>query len=59
VSWNEYELFMYPDEDGERGATIPTDADGDKLADAVTHPSKPYVEMSFGMGQGRFPGHQA
>ena len=26
----------------------PTDERGDKLADAVTHPSKPYVEMSFG-----------
>ena len=28
---------------------------GDKLADAVTHPSKPYVEMSFGMGKDGFP----
>ena len=36
-------------------ATVPTDAAGDKLADAVTHPSKPYVEMSFGMGKDGFP----
>ncbi|HWH71159.1 MAG TPA: SUMF1/EgtB/PvdO family nonheme iron enzyme, partial [Candidatus Sulfotelmatobacter sp.] len=50
VTWNEYELFMYPDEEKRTRAIVPTDAAGDKLADAVTHPSKPYVEMSFGMG---------
>jgi formylglycine-generating enzyme required for sulfatase activity len=55
VTWNEYELFMYPDEEKRTRATIPTDAAGDKLADAVTHPSKPYVEMSFGMGKDGFP----
>ncbi len=55
VTWNEYELFMYPDEERRMRATIRTDAAGDKLADAVTHPSKPYVEMSFGMGKDGFP----
>jgi formylglycine-generating enzyme required for sulfatase activity len=55
VTWNEYELFMYPDEERRTRATMPTDAAGDKLADAVTHPSKPYVEMSFGMGKDGFP----
>ena len=30
-------------------------AAGDKLADVVTHPSKPYVEMSFGMGKDGYP----
>jgi formylglycine-generating enzyme required for sulfatase activity len=55
VTWNEYELFMYPDEERRTRATIQTDATGDKLADAVTHPSKPYVEMSFGMGKDGFP----
>jgi formylglycine-generating enzyme required for sulfatase activity len=55
VTWNEYELFMYPDEEKRTRAAIPTDAAGDKLADAVTHPSKPYVEMSFGMGKDGFP----
>ncbi len=55
VTWNEYELFMYPDEERRMRATVPTDAAGDKLADAVTHPSKPYVEMSFGMGKDGFP----
>jgi formylglycine-generating enzyme required for sulfatase activity len=55
VTWNEYELFMYPDEERRTRATVPTDASGDKLADVVTHPSKPYVEMSFGMGKDGFP----
>jgi formylglycine-generating enzyme required for sulfatase activity len=55
VTWNEYELFMYPDEERRTRATMATDSAGDKLADAVTHPSKPYVEMSFGMGKDGFP----
>lgn len=55
VTWNEYELFMYPDEERRMRGTNPTDASGDKLADAVTHPSKPYVEMSFGMGKDGYP----
>ena len=55
VTWNEYELFMYPDEERRTRATLPTDAAADQLADAVTHPSKPYVEMSFGMGKDGFP----
>jgi formylglycine-generating enzyme required for sulfatase activity len=55
VTWNEYELFMYPDEELRIRATVPTDAASDKLADAVTHPSKPYVEMSFGMGKDGYP----
>ncbi len=55
VTWNEYELFMYPDEEQRMRATEKSDEAGDKLADAVTHPSKPYVEMSFGMGKEGFP----
>ena len=55
VTWNEYELFMYPEEERRTRASVPTDAAGDQLADAVTHPSRPYVEMSFGMGKDGFP----
>ncbi len=55
ITWNEYELFMYPDEEKRTRATVKTDEAGDKLADAVTHPSKPYVEMSFGMGKDGYP----
>src|SRR5947209_19710714 len=51
ITWNEYELFMYPDEEKRMRAMAKSDEAGDKLADAVSHPSKPYVEMSFGMGK--------
>ena len=47
VTWNEFELYMYPNA---RKST-----DTAELADAVTHPTKPYVEMSFGMGKDGFP----
>jgi formylglycine-generating enzyme required for sulfatase activity len=55
VTWNEYELWMYADESkphAPNGATNYTDGD---VADAVTRPTKPYVEMSFGMGKDKFP----
>jgi len=55
VTWNEYELFMYPDEEHQMRATLASDPAADKLADAVTHPSRPYVEMSFGMGKDGYP----
>jgi formylglycine-generating enzyme required for sulfatase activity len=54
VTWNEYELFMYPE--GER-KPIAAEAkiDATNVPDAVTRPTKPYVEMSFGMGKDGFP----
>ena len=54
VTWNEYELFMYPDQ--EKALTFDTNNPYlDKASDAVTRPTKPYVEMSFGMGKGEYP----
>lgn len=55
VTWNEYELFLYPEEEHKLRETLGTDPEADKLADAVTRPSKPYVEMSFGMGKDGYP----
>ncbi|MEI7732773.1 MAG: SUMF1/EgtB/PvdO family nonheme iron enzyme [Verrucomicrobiota bacterium] len=55
VSWNEYELFMYPDDEKKLRLSFPSNPDVDKISDAVTRPSKPYVEMSFGMGKDGFP----
>jgi len=40
ITWDEYRLFMFDTAEG---------------ADAVTHPTRPYVEMSFGMGIDGFP----
>jgi formylglycine-generating enzyme required for sulfatase activity len=55
VTWNEFELFMYPDEERKFKDTIATDPYVDKISDAVTRPTKPYVEMSFGMGRDGYP----
>jgi formylglycine-generating enzyme required for sulfatase activity len=57
ITWNEYELFMYPEEERRMrmAAARKDDEKADDLADAVTHPSRPYTEMSFGMGKEGFP----
>jgi len=48
VTWDEYRLFMFASQGGE---TTQKDA----VVDAVSRPTKPYVEMSFGMGLNGFP----
>lgn len=54
VTWNEYELFMYTDQ--EKVMTVETNNPYlDGVSDAVSRPTKPYVEMSFGMGKGAYP----
>jgi formylglycine-generating enzyme required for sulfatase activity len=55
VTWNEYELFMYPDDEKKLRAEFPTQEYMNKVSDAVTRPSKPYTEMSFGMGRDGYP----
>src|SRR5439155_22301661 len=45
ITWAEYELFMYPEEERRtRLAEKNSDEKADDLADAVTHPSRPYTE---------------
>ena len=48
VTWDEYRLFMFAAQAGET-----THPDG--LVDAISRPTRPYVEMSFGMGINGFP----
>jgi formylglycine-generating enzyme required for sulfatase activity len=48
VTWDEYRLFMFASQAGETGKP-------DQVVDAVSRPTKPYVEMSFGMGINGFP----
>ncbi|HTD67044.1 MAG TPA: c-type cytochrome domain-containing protein, partial [Candidatus Limnocylindria bacterium] len=55
VTWSEYELFMYQDEERKFQKEIVTDPYVDKISDAVSRPTKPYVEMSFGMGKEGYP----
>ena len=51
VTWQEYLLFQYPDDELRLRTKFPTPQEVNALADAVTHPSKPYPDMSFGMGK--------
>ncbi len=55
VTWNEYELFMYPLEEKKIRNMFGYASSKDQVADAVTRPTTPYVEMSFGMGKEGFP----
>jgi len=55
VTWNEYELFMFPEEERKRRQARSADPGVFLLADAVARPTPPYVEMSFGMGKDRYP----
>ena len=48
VTWDEYRLFMFAAQAGET-----THPDG--VVDAISRPTRPYVEMSFGMGINGFP----
>ena len=55
VTWDMYQLFMYPDDEKRLRALKPANEDVDKISDIVSRPSRPYVEMSFGMGKDGFP----
>lgn len=55
VTWDEYEMFMYPREEEKIRTLRGYNAELDQVADAVSRPTTPYVEMSFGMGKRGFP----
>ena len=55
VTWNEFELFMYPEEEKKTRAVHALPVVLNTLTDAVARPTQPYVEMSFGMGKDGFP----
>ncbi len=49
IPWELYELFVYESGD------VTKDAKNIGKADAVTRPSPPYLDMTFGMGKNGFP----
>jgi len=55
VTWSEFELFMYPNEEKKTREGKNVDPAINALTDATTRPTQPYVEMSFGMGKEGFP----
>lgn len=48
ITWDEYRLFMFANQANEI-------AHKDEMVDGVSRPTRPYVEMSFGMGINGFP----
>jgi formylglycine-generating enzyme required for sulfatase activity len=48
ITWDEYRLFMFAKQAGEAMVQ-------DARVDAVSRPTRPYVEMSFGMGINGYP----
>ncbi len=59
VTWDEYEPYMVTQVNRRKNGSRPDyDPKLHSLVDAVSQPTAPYMEMSFGMGQQRLPGHQ-
>ncbi|MGD9723029.1 MAG: formylglycine-generating enzyme family protein [Pirellulales bacterium] len=55
VTWDEYEVWMFSLDVQRRELFKAETTDLEKLADAVTRPTKPYTDMTFGMGKEGFP----
>ncbi|MEX1232451.1 MAG: formylglycine-generating enzyme family protein [Planctomycetaceae bacterium] len=55
VSWEEYDVWTFTLDIQRRELKKLAASDRDKLADAVTHPTKPYTDMTFGMGHDGYP----
>jgi len=56
VTWDEYEPYMITQVDrAKNGARKDYTPKLHSIVDAVSQPTQPYVEMSFGMGQKGFP----
>ena len=60
VTWEEYDQFSFSYDikaakEAPKVGTPPPRTQNDVLADAVTRPTPPYVDMTFGKGHDRFP----
>jgi formylglycine-generating enzyme required for sulfatase activity len=54
VTWDEYDQFAFANKIKKTVAPS-SNLDGEKLADAITRPTPPYADESFGYGKGRRP----
>lgn len=55
VTWDEYDVWSYTLDIKRREVEKLAVTPRDKLSDAVTRPTKPYTDMTFGMGHDGFP----
>ena len=51
VTWDEYDIWSYDLDIQRREILKAKPSDRDKVSDAITRPTKPYTDMTFGMGQ--------
>ena len=55
VIWSQYLIFNFPEDERKLRETHPTEESMNKMSEAISRPTKPYVDMSFGMGKTGFP----
>jgi len=55
TTWDEYEVFMINLDIHRREVLKIEPTPLDKFADAIARPTKPYTDMSFGMGKANYP----
>ena len=55
VTWDEYEIFMFNIDIQRRKVNNEAASELDKVADTTSRPTKPYTDMTFGMGKNGFP----
>jgi formylglycine-generating enzyme required for sulfatase activity len=55
VTWDEYDIWSFNLDIQRRKVTRQKANDEDRIADAVTRPTKPYTDMTFDMGHDGFP----
>ena len=55
VTWDEYDIWSYNLDIKRREVAKKVATDRDKVSDAVTRPTKPYTDMTFGMGHDGYP----
>ncbi len=55
VTWDEYEIFSFEMDINRRKVSGEKPTALDEIADAVTRPTPPYTDMTFGMGKEGYP----
>ncbi len=55
VSWDSYESYMISEDRRNKDGTKMFPSPDDEIAEIISRPTKPYQEMSFGMGKIGFP----
>lgn len=55
VTWDEYETWMFSLDIQRRKLNDIVPTENDKLADTIIRPTKPYTDMTFGMGKEGYP----